>query len=176
MERPETGHRLTIELVNGDILDQDVDVIVNAWNQNLVPHWLLITQGVSGAIKRKAGTGPFEELRKGGPMQLGEARWTEAPGLSFRGIIHVAGISHLWRSSEASIRSSVRNALLLASSKQVSSIAFPAIGAGSSIALPNGRAIGVWGVSEAESLEIIEDEVRRSDFQGRVVIVKFVPR
>lgn len=40
----------TIELVDGDLLDQKVDAIVNAWNCNLIPYWLLLTQGVSGAI------------------------------------------------------------------------------------------------------------------------------
>jgi O-acetyl-ADP-ribose deacetylase len=35
-------------LVQGDLLDQDVDVIVNAWNRNIIPWWLLLPQGVSG--------------------------------------------------------------------------------------------------------------------------------
>lgn len=29
-----------IEIVKGDLLDQDVDVIVNAWNRNIIPWWL----------------------------------------------------------------------------------------------------------------------------------------
>jgi O-acetyl-ADP-ribose deacetylase (regulator of RNase III) len=41
-----------VEIVEGDLLDQDVDVIVNAWNRNIIPWWLLLPQGVSGAIKR----------------------------------------------------------------------------------------------------------------------------
>ena len=51
-----------ISIVHGDLLDQDVDVIVNAWNRNLIPWWLLLPQGVSGAIKRLAGLRPFREL------------------------------------------------------------------------------------------------------------------
>jgi hypothetical protein len=39
-----------LEVVQGDLLDQDVDVIVNAWNRNIIPWWLLLPQGVSGAI------------------------------------------------------------------------------------------------------------------------------
>lgn len=27
----------TVEVVEGDLLDQDVDVIVNAWNRNIIP-------------------------------------------------------------------------------------------------------------------------------------------
>jgi hypothetical protein len=42
-----------LRLVDGDLLDQDVEVIVNAWNRNLIPWWLLIPQGVSRAIKRR---------------------------------------------------------------------------------------------------------------------------
>ena len=43
---------MNLETVQGDLLDQDVDVIVNAWNRNVIPWWLLLPQGVSGAIKR----------------------------------------------------------------------------------------------------------------------------
>ena len=28
---------MKIEIVEGDLLDQDVDVIVNAWNRNIIP-------------------------------------------------------------------------------------------------------------------------------------------
>ncbi len=50
---------MNITVVEGDLLDQDVDVIVNAWNRNIIPWWLLLPQGVSGAIKRRGGTAPF---------------------------------------------------------------------------------------------------------------------
>ena len=43
------------EVVDGDLLEQSADVIVNAWNRNVIPWWLLLPQGVSGAIKRRAG-------------------------------------------------------------------------------------------------------------------------
>ena len=46
-------------VVDGDLLDQPVEVIVNAWNRNIIPWWLLWPQGVSGAIKRRAGYHPF---------------------------------------------------------------------------------------------------------------------
>src|ERR1051325_5052741 len=57
---------MNIVLVDGDLLNQSVDAIVNAWNRNLLPWWLLLPQGVSGAIKRRAGTAPFRELRRHG--------------------------------------------------------------------------------------------------------------
>jgi O-acetyl-ADP-ribose deacetylase (regulator of RNase III) len=119
------------EILEGDLLDQPVDVIVNAWNRNIIPWWLLLPQGVSGAIKRRAGLEPFREVAKFGPIPLGQAVLTSAGGLSYRGIIHVAGIDGLWRASEHSIRESVRNAVALAEDKGFKSIAFPVIGSGS---------------------------------------------
>lgn len=43
------------QIVDGDLLDQPVEVIVNARNRNIIPWWLLVPQGVSGAIKRRGG-------------------------------------------------------------------------------------------------------------------------
>jgi Macro domain len=78
-----------IKIVDGDLLDQDVEVIVNAWNRNVIPWWLLLPQGVSGAIKRRAGFQPFRELAKNGPIPLGGAVGTGAGKLPFKAIIHV---------------------------------------------------------------------------------------
>src|ERR1043165_6155167 len=102
---------MQIHVVEGDLLDQPVEVIVNAWNRNMIPWWLLLPQGVSGAIKRNAGTQPFREVARHGSIPLGGAVLTSAGRLPFRGIIHVAGINMLWRSSERSIREAVKNAL-----------------------------------------------------------------
>jgi hypothetical protein len=57
---------LQIEVVEGDLLDQDAEVIVNAWSRNIIPWWLLLSQGISGAIKRRGGTAPFNEARSAG--------------------------------------------------------------------------------------------------------------
>ncbi len=120
-----------VRVVEGDLLDQRVDAIVNAWNRNILPWWLLLPQGVSGAIKRRAGLQPFRELRRVGPMPLGTAVVTSAGRLPYRGIIHVAGINLLWRASEQSIRDSVTHALSRAREHGWRSLAFPIIGAGS---------------------------------------------
>lgn len=148
-------------IVEGDLLDQDVEVIVNAWNRNVIPWWLLLPQGVSGAIKRRGGTEPFRELAKHGSMPLGTAVVTGAGRLPFRAIIHVAGINLLWRSSERSIRDSVRNTLILARQHGFRSIAFPLIGAGSGGGKPD------------RVLEIMRDELSTLDFDGEVRIVRF---
>ena len=126
-----TAPASSVTIVEGDLLDQDVEVIVNSWNRNIIPWWLLLPQGVSGAIKKRGGTAPFRELARHGAMPLGTAVLTGAGTLPFRGIIHVAGINMLWRASEQSIRDSVRNALAVATEHGFPSIAFPLIGAGS---------------------------------------------
>src|SRR4051812_28313162 len=69
---------VNVTVVEGDLLDQPVDVIVNAWNRNIIPWWLLLPQGVSGAIKRRGGTGPFRDLRRHGAIPLGGAVLTSA--------------------------------------------------------------------------------------------------
>lgn len=120
-----------MRIVEGNLLDQDVDAIVNAWNRNIIPWWLLLPQGVSGAIKKRGGLEPFRELARVGPMPLGSAVVTSAGRLPFKGIIHVAGINMLWRASERSIRDSVTNALARARERGFRSVAFPLIGAGS---------------------------------------------
>jgi O-acetyl-ADP-ribose deacetylase (regulator of RNase III) len=122
---------MPVHIVEGDLLDQPVEAIVNAWNRNLIPWWLLLPQGVSGAIKRRAGTGPFRELARVGPMPLGTAVVTSAGRLPYKAIIHVAGINLLWRASERSIQDSVHNALARAREHGLASLAFPLIGAGS---------------------------------------------
>lgn len=121
---------MELKIVHGDLLDQRVDAIVNAWNRNVIPWWLLLPQGVSGAIKRRGGTAPFRELGRR-PIPLGGARHTSAGTLPFRGIIHVAGIDMLWRATPASVAACVRSAVAMAQDHGYRSIAFPIIGAGS---------------------------------------------
>ena len=148
---------MNIQHVQGDLLDQDVDVIVNAWNRNIIPWWLLLPQGVSGAIKRRGGTGPFKELH--GSIPLGGAVLTSAGRLPFKAIIHVAGINMLWRASEWSIRQCVRNAMALAHEKGFQSIAFPLIGAGSG------------GFNQERAKTIMEDELGKIDSPMEVKVV-----
>jgi O-acetyl-ADP-ribose deacetylase (regulator of RNase III) len=146
-------------VVEGDLLDQDVEVIVNSWNRNVIPWWLLLPQGVSGAIKRRGGTGPFCEVARFGAMPLGEARLTSAGRLPFRAIIHVAGINLLWFATERSVRGSVRNAMALAGEEGFRSIAFPLIGSGSG------------SMSEEKALGFMQDEFGKLDCSIDATIV-----
>jgi O-acetyl-ADP-ribose deacetylase (regulator of RNase III) len=152
---------MNVTVVEGDLLDQPVDVIVNPWNRNVIPWWLLLPQGVSGAIKRRGGTAPFRELRSHGLIPLGGAVRTSAGRLPFKGIIHVAGINLLWRASERSIRDSVRNAVKLAVEHGDRSLAFPLIGSGSG------------GFDPERATQIILDELKSIDAPLKVTVVRF---
>jgi O-acetyl-ADP-ribose deacetylase (regulator of RNase III) len=149
-----------IQTVEGDLLDQPVEVIVNAWNRNFIPWWLLVPQGVSGAIKRRAGYRPFIELGRCGLLAVGQAVLTSAGKLPYKGIIHVAGIGATWRASEYSVRQSVKNTLQLANGK-FRSIAFPLIGAGT----------GSFSPERCE--QIMREQMIATPFEGKIVIVRF---
>lgn len=152
---------MNIEIVKGDLLSMQVDVIVNAWNRNIIPWWLLIPQGVSGAIKKRAGLKPFMQL-PWKPIPLGHAVVTGAGKLPYRAIIHVAGINLFWRSSETSIRDSVVNAIALAQENGFSSIAFPIIGSGSG------------GFAKETAMAIMMAALKGTQTAMRVVIVDYV--
>jgi len=154
---------MTVRDVFGDLLDQDVEAIVNAWNRNVFPWWLLIPQGVSKAIRRRAGRDPFRELARLGPIPLGGAVVTGAGLLPHRAIIHVAGINLLWRSTEQSIRGAVRNAMRLARERGFGSLAFPLIGA------------GTGGGDPDTVLGLMKDELASLEFDGEVRLVRYAP-
>ena len=146
-------------IIHGNLLDQDVQVIVNAWNRNIIPWWLLIPQGVSGAIKKRAGYRPFRELARMEPIPLGGAVITSSGKLPHKAMIHVAGINMLWRSTVRSIRDSVKNALSIAKKNSFKSIAFPLIGA------------GTGGGKSDNVLKIMKNELQENSFDGEVRIV-----
>jgi O-acetyl-ADP-ribose deacetylase (regulator of RNase III) len=152
---------MRLEIVEGDLLAQEVDVIVNAWNRNIIPWWLLIPQGVSGAIKKRGGTAPFRELARFGALPLGSAVLTGAGRLPYCGIIHVSGINLFWRASKLSISRSVASALAIAREYRFESIAFPIIGSGSG------------GFDEESALEVMLGELESSTYEGSVVIVRY---
>lgn len=149
------------EIVEGDLLDQEVEVIVNAWNRNIIPWWLLLPQGVSGAIKLRAGYAPFREVAKHGPIPLGGAVLTGAGRLPHKGVIHVAGINAFWFATEASIRGSVRSAMEIVETQHFQSVAFPVIGAGS----------GSFDVEKA--LALMVDQFATLQSSAKVYIVRF---
>ena len=85
---------------------------------------------------------------------------TGAGRMTFKGIIHVAGIGHDWLPNEHSVRQSTANALALAKKHGVRSIAFPLIGT------------GTGGLPAEKVLAWMLEEIERSSFDGETIIVR----
>jgi len=116
-----------IELVVGDITEQQVDAIVNAANPTL-----LGGGGVDGAIHRAGGPAILEECRALNGCEPGDAKATGAGNLPARHVIHAVG--PVWHGGERGepeqLASVHRRAIELAEALGARSVAFPAISTG----------------------------------------------
>jgi O-acetyl-ADP-ribose deacetylase (regulator of RNase III) len=118
-----------LELVLGDITQQEVDAIVNAANSRLAGGG-----GVDGAIHRAGGPAIIEETRRRYPdgCPTGSAVVSGAGNLRAKYIIHAVG--PFWngggRGEEALLASAYRTALELAADHDCRSIAQPALSTG----------------------------------------------
>ena len=75
-----------MELIKGDITTLDLDCIVNAANEDLIPG-----DGVCGAIHQAAGKELAVECKRIGHCGVGEARITSGYDLKARHVIHTVG-------------------------------------------------------------------------------------
>src|ERR1700737_826253 len=116
---------LTIEVLQGDLTEQDVDPIVNAANNDL--EW---GGGVAGAIARAGGPQIQAECRAIGPTAVGGAAITGGGKLKARFVIHAASTRVCGRTSAEGLRGSTRRSLEIANARGLRSIAFPAVGTG----------------------------------------------
>lgn len=130
---------VAMEIVEGDITAQDVDAIVNAANEQLLPGG-----GVCGAIHAAAGPGLARECLGLGGCPTGEARITGGHDLTARHVIHAVG--PVWhgglRNEAALLASCYQYCYQLADEAGLSSIAFPAISTGI-YGYPLGPATGI---------------------------------
>ena len=167
MTHTEAG--LTIELVQGNIVEQDdLDAVVNAANAQL-----RIGGGVAGAIHRAAGPGLTEETRPLAPIQPGEAVTTGGHDLPNDHVIHVLGpVYGRDEPSDELLRAGYENALDRAEENDVTSVAFPAISTGAfGFPMKPAARIALGTMLEAApSLDVVE-HVRFVLFDGQALTV-----
>ena len=118
---------ICVEIMDGDITNLEVDAIVNAANEKLVPGG-----GVCGAIHTAAGPGLANECGSIGGCPTGEARITGGYNLPAQRVIHAVG--PIWRgggSEEALLLAECyRHCYRLADEAGLVALAFPAISTG----------------------------------------------
>jgi O-acetyl-ADP-ribose deacetylase (regulator of RNase III) len=118
-------HTPRIVIIAGDLVDQDVDAIVNAANDELV-----LGGGVAGAIKSRGGPTIQEECDARGPVKIGESALTGAGDLPARHIIHAASMTLGGSTTTDALQSSMDHAFQIADELGVKTIAIPAVGTG----------------------------------------------
>ncbi len=119
---------MELEVVEGDITQQDVDAVVNAANRAMRGGG-----GVDGAIHAAGGPAVLEDCKKRFPHGLatGDAGWTTAGDLPARWVIHVVGPNHRAGQTDRSLLTSCyRRALEVADELGARTVAFPLVSAG----------------------------------------------
>ena len=118
-------HTPRIVIIAGDLVDQDVDAIVNAANNDLV-----LGGGVAGAIRSRGGPTIQEQCEAHGPVRIGESAVTTGGELSARHVIHAASMALGGATTSESLESSMNHAFQIADELGVKTIAIPAVGTG----------------------------------------------
>jgi O-acetyl-ADP-ribose deacetylase len=112
-------------IISGDLVEQDVDAIVNAANNDLV-----LGAGVAGAIRRRGGATIQRECDAHGSIRVGEAAITGGGDLPARFVIHAASMGLGGITTSHALRSSMDHAFKLARENGVRTMAIPAVGTG----------------------------------------------
>lgn len=116
-----------LELIEGDITEQETDAIVNAANTSL-----LGGGGVDGAIHNAGGPKILEECKKLGRCPTGEARITTGGNLKARHVIHTVGpiYSGGKQCKSKLLADAYSSSINLASKYKLKSVSFPSISTG----------------------------------------------
>lgn len=122
------GGRAEVTLVEGDLVRQQVDAVVNAANRRMRGGG-----GVDGALHTAAGPGLLAECVQRFPAGLGTGRagWTSGHRLPAAWVIHVVGPNYAAGERDRELLvSCYREALALADEVGARSVAFPLVSAG----------------------------------------------
>lgn len=168
-----------ITLVEGDITEQQVDVVVNAANSSL-----LGGGGVDGAIHRRGGPEILAECRRlrashyGKGLRTGQAVATTAGRLPARWVVHTVGPVYLAEEYEERaelLASCYRESLRVAAGLGATTVAFPAVSAGVYGWPLDDAARIALGTVKAESESGLEQSVEQGSEQGvQMEEVRFV--
>lgn len=134
-----------LSCIQGSIVDQKTDAIVNAANKQLFGG-----SGVCGAIFDAAGYDEMTEAcKKYGHCETGDAVITPGFKLPAKYVIHTVGPVYGENENDAELlRSCYWQSLNLAEEKSLSSIAFPLI------------STGIYGYPKEEAVRIAVDSIR----------------
>lgn len=131
----------TVQIVQGDITTEEVDVIVNAANERLQHGG-----GVAWAISKKGGAIIQKEsdewIRQHGPVAHSAPAWTSGGQLPAKYVIHTVGPVWGDGDEDQKLSDAVTGSLHVADELQCSSIAMPAISTGI-FGFPKDRAAGI---------------------------------
>jgi len=123
------GAECVFQVVQGNLLEEPVDAIVNAAN-GMLAHG----GGVAGIISRAAGPALQQEsdriVRERGMLPTGSAVTTTAGKLPFKGVIHAVGPRHGEGDEEAKLVRALSAAFACARERSWTSVSFPAVSAG----------------------------------------------
>lgn len=118
-------NKATLRLVEGDIIEQETDAIVNAANQ-----YLQLGSGVAGAIRRKGGPTIQQECDAIGRCPVGDGVLTGGGNLKAGYVIHAVGLQGGNPEADRLLISATRRSLEVAAENGLTSITFPAISTG----------------------------------------------
>ena len=118
-------NNVRVDVLQGDLTQQDVDAIVNAANNDLE-----LGGGVAGAIARAGGPEIQAECHTIGSIDVGDAAITTGGRLKARHVIHAASMRLGGRTTAENLRRSTKRSLEIANERELRTIAFPAVGTG----------------------------------------------
>ena len=141
----------TIRVIQGDITGQDVDVIVNAANNQMRGGG-----GVDGAIHRAGGPDILRECIEHFPQGLatGDAGWTTAGNMPARYVVHTVGPNYnAGQTDRALLTAAYARSLEVADSLNAQTVAFPLISA------------GIYGWPKQDAIDAAIDTILNADTQ-----------